>query len=219
LPLESEDDLRRKGNRGGAVIEFALVAPLLVSLIVGTMMYGIEFVNELQLQQVARDTASMTARGTNFNLAPNQVFVAKIGEDLKWPVTGLTSTSPGVVYVSTIEYLDSTCLGSSPVCSNHDKWVFVRSTAFGNTSMRRSNFGAPAACLPSCLDTKQTDGSLNYTDVLNNPGAVVSNFTYLGTPSSSVPGFQPGQPAFLIETAAPIGPWNGGTIGYAFSIF
>jgi hypothetical protein len=106
-----------------------------------------------------------------------------------------------------------------PVCSNAGKWVFVRSVAFGNTTLRSSNFGAPAACTPSCYDSKQTDGSLNSNDTLNNSQAVVTNFTYLGTPDSKTAGFQPGQYAFLVEAAAQTGPWNGGRVSYAFSLF
>ncbi len=206
--------MRRRKNRGGAIIEFALVLPFLVSLIIGTMMYGTELVKEAELQQIARDTASMTARGTNMQLAANQTLVARIGQELNWPNTGLTSTSSGVVYVSTIEYLDATCN-----CTNAGHWVFLRSTVFGNTTLRRSNFGAPPACLPSCLDTKQTDGSLNATDTLTNPQAVVSNFGLLGTPSSAVAGFQPGQPTFVIEAAGITGPWGGGVVSYAVSVF
>jgi len=211
--------MRNRRNRGGAIIEFALVAPFLISLIVGTLVYGTELVKELELQQVARDTASMCARGTNFKSAANQTLVARLGQELGWPDSGLLSTSPGVVYVSTIEYLDSTCNGVIPVCKNAGKWVFVRSVAFGNTTLHHSNFGAPAACVPGCYESSLTDGSLNANDTLNNSQAVVTNFTYLGTPSSSVAGFQPGQLAYLVEVAATVGPWNGGTVSYAFSVF
>ncbi|MGO9262311.1 MAG: TadE/TadG family type IV pilus assembly protein [Bryobacteraceae bacterium] len=70
--------MRERRNHGGATIEFALVCPFLVSLIIGTMMYGTELVKELEVQQIARDTASMTARGTNFNTTANQTLVARL---------------------------------------------------------------------------------------------------------------------------------------------
>jgi Flp pilus assembly protein TadG len=211
--------MRRRTDRGAAFVEFALVAPFMVSLIVGTMTYGVQLLRELELQNVARDTASMCARGASFASQANQNIVSRLGQELKWPSTGgLTSTSPGVVYVSTIKYLDSTCNGATPVCSNAGNWVFVRSVAFGNTSLRTSNFGAPPSCLPGCYDTAQNDGSLKANDTLNNSNAIVKNFSYLGTPSTNVAGFQPGQPTFLVEAAAVTGPWTG-AVGYAFAIF
>ncbi len=211
---------RRGTNHGGAIIEFALLSPFLAGLIVGTLIYGTQLVKVLELQQVARDTASMTARGTNFNDAANQAIVSRLGQELGWPNSGgLTTTSPGVVYVSTIEYLDATCNGVIPKCKNAGYWVFERSVAFGNKNLRGSNFGAPAACLPGCLDTNQTDGSLLSDSTLNDAGARVKNFTALGTPDTTVDGFQPGQPAYLVEAAGITGPWHGGSVSYAFSLF
>ena len=205
-------------------IEFVLIFPFLASLIIGTLVYGTQLVKELELQQVARDAASMSARGTNFydsgvanNIGLlNQSVVSRLGQDLGWPNTGLLSTSPGVVYVSTIEYLDATCNGTVPVCKNAGNWVFLRSVKFGNTALRNSNFGAPVTC---CYDPLQDDGSLKSDITLNDSRALVKNFTYLGTPASGTPGFQPGQPAFLIEAAGVTGPWNGGSVSYAFSLF
>jgi hypothetical protein len=212
--------MRTRRNHGGAVIEFFLLFPFLTSLIIGTLVYGSQLVKELQLQQVARDTASMSARGTSFMNSANQAIVSRLGVGLGWPDSGgLLSTSTGVVYVSTIEYLDSTCNGVTPVCRNAGYWVFLKSVKFGNTSLRSSNYGAPAGCLPGCLDPNQDDGSLKSDDTLNTATARVSNFTYLGTPDKNVTGFQPGQPAYLIEVAGVTGPWNGGTVSYAFSLY
>ena len=212
--------MRKRRNHGGAVIEFFLLFPFLVSLIIGTLMYGTQLVKDLQLLQVARDTASMSARGTSFMNSANQAIVSRLGAGLGWPATGgLLSTSPGVVYVSTIEYLDSTCNGNTPVCKNAGYWVFLKSVAFGNTSLRSSTFGAPAGCVPGCLDPNQSDGSLNSNDTLNTTTARLSNFTFLGTPDKTVAGFQPGQPAYLVEVAGTTGPWNGGSVSYAFALF
>jgi Flp pilus assembly protein TadG len=212
--------MRKRRDHGGAVIEFFLLFPFLVSLIVGTLIYGTQLVKQLELQQVARDTASMAARGTNFKSAANQAIVSRLGQELNWPNSGgLLSTSPGVVYVSTIEYLDDTCNGAIPVCSNKGNWVYLKSVAFGNTGLRRSNHGAPAPCIPGCYDTNQNDGSLKPNDTLNNAQAIVTGFNYLGTPVSGTAGFQPGQPAYLVEVAGVTGPWNGGLVSYAFSLF
>jgi hypothetical protein len=213
--------LRKQRQRGGAAIEFALIAPFLVSMIVGTLTLGVRLVKELELTQVARDAGSMYSRGVDFTLAGNQEIIARMGQELGWPSTGLTSASPGVLYLSRIEYIDNTCNGITPPSGktcNKGQWVFVNSIVLGNTSLHASNFGAPPGCTPGCYASPY-NGDLNLTDSLYNSQAVVSNFTYLGTPVAGTTGFQPGQVANLVETAGVTGPWNGGTVGYAFSMF
>lgn len=213
--------MNKQQIRGGAVIEFALLSPFLVGLIVGTMEIGIQLVKELELTQVARDTGSMYSRGVDFTQSANQQIVARMGQELGWPDSGLTSSSSGVIYVSRIEYIDGTCNGITPPTGktcNTNSWVFVNSIAFGNTSLRSSNYGAPPACTPGCYATPY-NGDLNLTDSLYNSQAVVKNFSYLGTPVSGATGFQPGQVANLIEASGNIGPWNGGKLGYAFAMF
>jgi hypothetical protein len=212
--------MRKRKTHGGALIEFFLLFPFLCSLIIGTLVYGTQIVKELQLQLVARDIASMSARGTSFNSAANQEIASRLGAGMGWPATGgLLSTSPGVIYVSTIEYIDSTCNGITPVCSNAGYWVFLKSVKFGNTGLRSSSFGAPAACTPGCYDPNQSDGSLLSSYTQNNTGARVSNFNFLGTPDKNVAGFQPGQPTYVVEVAGVTGPWHGGSVSYALSIF
>src|ERR1035441_7501287 len=119
--------MRKKRNRGSSVIEFYLVLPLLASLIIGSLVYGVQMVKELQLLQVARDTASMTARGTTFIKNTDhvdtgaQAIVSRLGPGFKWLSTGgLLATSPGVVYVSAIMYLDAGC-NVGTACPNHDR--------------------------------------------------------------------------------------------------
>jgi Flp pilus assembly protein TadG len=211
----------KERKRGGAVVEFALLSPFLIGLIVGTMTIGIQLVKELELTQVARDTGSMYSRGVDFTISANQQVVARMGQELGWPDSGLTSSSSGVVYVSRIEYIDGNCNGITPpngkTC-NTNSWVFVNSSSFGNTTLRTSNFGAPPPCTPGCYASPY-NGDLNLTDSLYNSQAVVQNFHYLGTPVSGNAGFQPGQIANLVEVAGTIGPWNGGKTGYAFAMF
>jgi Flp pilus assembly protein TadG len=217
--------MSKRKNHGGAVIEFFLVLPFLTSLIIGTLVYGTQIVKELQLQQVVRDTASMAARGTVFIEGTShtdtgaQAIVSRLGAGLNWPSSGgLLSTSPGVVYVSVIMYLDAGC-NTGTACANKNSWVFVNSVSFGNTGLRGSNFGAQASCTPGCWDTNRNDGSLTSTAMLTDVNAKVKNFTLLGTPATATDGFKPGQYAYLVEAAATTSPFNGGTIGYAFSLF
>jgi len=219
---------RRKKESGHAFIELAFMLPFLASLFIGTSILGIRLVKELAVTQVARDAASMYSRGTDFSSASpvNQAILARLGALLGWPqTTGLGSTDPGVIYLSQIMYIDNTCNGLAATDSkgracNKNSWVFLNTIVLGNTSIHSSNFGAPPSCISACYDsvvngTSPNYGNIDANEAYYNSGDVVTNFTSLGTPSSANPGFQPGQPANLVEVAA----YVGGMVDYAVALF
>lgn len=217
---------RKKREAGNAFIELAFTLPFLISLFIGVSLLGVRLVKELALTQVARDGASMYARGVDFSTAPNQALLTRIGTLLQWPQTaGLASTDPGVVYLSRIMYVDGTCNGlpltdSKGRSCNTNSWVFLNTVVFGNTSIHSSNYGAPPACISACYDSvisgaSSNNGDINVNEAYYNSQDVVSNFTILGTPASGTPGFQPGQAANLVEVAAYVGK----NINYAYALF
>jgi len=55
---------REPMNRGGAMMEFCLLVPVIVPLLVGTMWIGSTMVRGQQVTQMARDLASMYSRGS-----------------------------------------------------------------------------------------------------------------------------------------------------------
>jgi hypothetical protein len=217
---------RRKREAGSSFIEMAFILPFLASLFIGVSLLGVRLIKELALTQVARDGASMYARAVDFSISSNQVLLTRLGTLLGWPqTTALGSTDTGVIYLSRIMYVDSTCNGLAATDSkgracNKGSWVFLNTIIFGNTGIHSSNFGAPPGCLPSCYDSvvnsePVNNGDINVTEAYYNSGDKVSNFTYLGTPASGTAGFQPGQVANLVEVAAHIGK----NTNYAFALF
>jgi hypothetical protein len=219
---------RRRGQSGHAFVELAFIIPLLASLFIGTSIIGVRLVEELAITQVARDAASMYSRGTDFSAASpiNQQLLSRLGAMLGWPQgAALGPTDGGVIYLSQIMYIDSTCNGlaltdSKGRACNTNSWVFLNTIVIGNTSLHSSNFGAPPSCLTACYDsvingTSPNLGNINLNEAYYNSGDVVTNFTYLGTPATGTAGFQPGQPANLIEVAAYVGK----TVNYAFALY
>jgi len=63
------------------------------------------------------------------------------------------------------------------------------------------------------LSTNQ--GDINVNEAYYNSQDKVSNFTYLGTPATGTPGFQPAQVANLVEVAAYVGT----NVNYAVALF
>jgi hypothetical protein len=221
--------MRRKRRKSGqAYVELAFMIPLLASLFIGTSVLGLRIIKELAVTQVARDAASMYSRGTDFssNSPLNQAILSRLGAMLGWPQsTALGSTDPGVIYLSQIMYVDSTCNGNALTDSrgrtcNTNSWVFLNTVVVGNTNVHQSNFGAPPSCISACYDSVITGtspnlGNINLTEAYYNSGDKVTNFNYLGTPASGTAGFQPGQPANLVEVAAYVGQ----NVDYAFALY
>ena len=223
--------MRRKNRESGnAFIELAFTLPFLVSLFIGVSLLGIRLIKELALTQVARDAASMYARGVDFSDSANQILLTRLGTLLQWPQTAaLSSTDKGVVYLSRIMYVDATCNGlpltdSKGKPCNTNSWVFLNTVVFGNTSIHSSDYGAPPSCLPSCYDSVVSGSSTNNGDINVNKayydsGDKVTNFTSLWTsdmtPATGTAGFQPGQAANVVEVAAYVGK----TVNYAVALF
>jgi Flp pilus assembly protein TadG len=221
---------RKRKNQGGAMLEFTLLIPVWLPLLLGTMWTGSAMIRGLQVTQVARDAGSMFCRGVDFSTGSgtnsNQILT-KVTQE----IGTVTSSGTGVVIFSTLTYVgNSVCAlaGSAyhdnsippqhtSACTNYGKFVFTQRYIVGNTSLRSSDFGAPAS---ADLDsTKQY--SIPITKYVTNT-ADRSNFNLLPVPQENgTDGYQSGQPIYLVEAyfsgVGQIGYTQGGS--YAFSIF
>ena len=143
----------------------------------------------------------------------------------------LTATGPGVVIFSTLTYVgDSVCAAAGPAyhdsatpphhtasCTNYSKFVFTQRYIVGNTSLRSSNFGTPAAA--------DLDSTKQYTIPISKyiiHSTDVSTFNLLPAPlEDGTDGYQSGQPVYLVEVffagTGQAGYTQGGS--YAFAVF
>jgi hypothetical protein len=212
--------MKNRHRRGSSGVEFALISPFLFGTLLGLWIYGIQMIQHLQVVQVARDLASMYSRGVDFSTTANQSLVTRLGEDLGLQASG----GNGIVILSTVQYIGPNQCAQFPTktCTNSGQWVFTDRFVFGNSSLRSSNLGNTTCSLAS-------DGSVSLVDSVTNGCAAVPHTGLLGgtaglgTPSDSVDGFKPGQPAYVVEVAAKTGwtsqlPMTSG-LGYAFAIF
>ena len=124
---------RRHGQRGVSVVEFSLVAPVFLVLVMGAIVLGIVVMNQMQLANAVRDGARAAAvcGGPNRNSEP-------VPPTLPDGVTACDSTAligyinsrlsavPGGAITSVCVYVGSTdgstsgtsCVGSDPVDNN-----------------------------------------------------------------------------------------------------
>jgi Flp pilus assembly protein TadG len=214
---------RRRKNRGGSMLEFALLTPVWMTLLLGTLWYGTAMIRALQVTQLARDFASMYSRSTDFSTsggtgdptAQDQIL-PKITRELG-SLTGTTGN--GVVIFSAITYvgLDVCALAATTVCTNYQSFVFTQRYTVGTANLRTSNFGHP--------DTGDVDSTKQYaipvSKYIHNPADVVQGFNLIPSPDVNPGGYKSGQPIYIVEVfyhnPTQLG-W-GVTGNYAYAIF
>ena len=224
--------MRNKSLRGVAVVEFAFVVLVLVPMLLGTAVVGVNMVRSLQTIQLGRDAGHMYARGVDFSQIGNKTILATIGSGV-----GLSTTSGSgnaEVILSAITYIDKAmCLsdglpvdaGGNPIgCTNLGKWVFTQRLVIGQPSIHASNFGSPLVGGTTGVTVDATTGAISLDDQVKKTGDVA---TFSGVnPYSNVAGVISGLPSgqllYIAEAAArgfSMPPFMPNAVHYSFNMF
>jgi hypothetical protein len=228
---------RKHKNRGGSMVEFCLLCPVWVTLLLGTLWFGSAMIRSLMVQQAARDLASMYCRAVDFSAdgagTAQDNILPKLIHELG---TISNKDGTGVVIFSQLTYVgaDQCQLAGAPTyyttatgkptskCANWKQFVFtqryiVGQQTSGQKGYRTSNFGAP--------DTADCDKTNQYkipiTKYVSNTNDAASWFTLIPNPDDHPGGYKSGQPIYIVEVffagTAQAGYGNGGA--YAYAIF
>ena len=202
----------RRKERGGSVIEFGLVLILLVPMLVGTGVMGINMVREQQTIQLAREAGYLYARGFDFSLPGNLTILSNIGAPLGLSTTAGQGTAEviftALIYVDANECASAGYVNASgtptSACTNYNKWVFAQRLVVGNSSVRTSNVGGPLTGGPTGVTPDSTTGMIPASQYVTAAGAV-ANFN-LVNPYHLTDGVVTGLPSrqflYIAETAA-----------------
>jgi hypothetical protein len=229
-PVENLQIKTRK-SRGGASVEFAFILLVLVPLLLGTGVVGVNMIRTLQTIQLARDAGHMYARGVDFSQPGNQGILFQLGQSVGL-VTG--SSSSAVITLSALTYVDkAACTNVGAVdtngnptsaCTNFGKWVFTQWMVIGNTSLRRNGIGSPLAGGPTGVTINATTGQISMSDYVKKTGALAT-FNSVN-PYSVVNGNGQGLPSGQVLYVAESGvrgfsmpPFVTDTMTYSYGIF
>lgn len=161
----------RKGERGNAMIEFALCMSFLTPLLLGTFNVGMNLGRNLQVTQLARNTGHMYVRWVDFTQPASQELIVRLAQGLNLQRTG----GDGLVILSqvTVPSLEDCTAASlsAAACANLDQAVVIHRVAFGNLSLLTSRFGNPP---PAAIDAT---GSISPTIYLTDPTVRVPDWT------------------------------------------
>ncbi|PWU06899.1 MAG: hypothetical protein C5B51_11150 [Terriglobia bacterium] len=224
--------MRSRNRRGVSSIEFAFCMLILLPLLLGTGVTGIDMILTLQTVQLARDVGHMYARDVNFAQPGNMTIVGNLGSSL-----GL-STTPGsgtaVVILSALTYVDvNACAAVGAVdgngnptsaCTNYQKWVFTQRVLIGNQNVRSSNYGSPITSGPTGVTVDPVTGKITQSDYVKKAGAV-ANFSGVNpyqVINGQAQGLPSGQVLYLAEAGATgfnMPPFVSNATTYSFNFF
>lgn len=137
-----ERDLRRPGDVGATVVEFAMVAPLILLLILGVVEYSLLFRDWLTVSNASREGVRVgAALGDDLN-ADCEIIEAV--------VAGLVGSDVGDVQDIRIYEADT---AGNPIGAHTEIWTHV-----GGDPAVCTNWGSVGSWPPSARDVTVTDG-------------------------------------------------------------
>jgi hypothetical protein len=224
--------MKRHTLRGVSSIEFAFSMLILLPLLLGTGVTGINMIRTLQTVQLARDVGHMYARNVDFSQPGNKTIVGNLGTSLGLSTTA--GTGAAVVILSSLTYVDkNACAAVGAVdgsgnptgaCTNYTKWVFTQRILIGNSSVRSGNFGSPITTGPTGVTVNASTGKISQSDYVTKAGAVAhfSGVNPYAVVNGVAQGLPSGQVLYLAEAAA-VGfnmpPYVSNATTYSFDFF
>ena len=177
-------DTKHKGRRiGSSLVEFALIAPFMVTLLGGSFSIGMGLNRAVQARQVVRNANVLQVRSYDLSNVSNQRLVVRtaqgLGMELPSPATPFTPDPNGkaTVILTTVRRvgpvqcnLGITNWNQNPTsCPNYGMYVITRRTIIGNTTRWTSAAGNPGS-------TPQANGTLTDAQVATVTGNQATGF-------------------------------------------
>src|SRR5580698_7080475 len=82
MPTSGATERRKRTQSGQEIMEFGLAAVLLVPMLIGAFVVGMNLIRSIQCNQVARDLDSMYIHGGDFSTYPLQQEAARLAQGL-----------------------------------------------------------------------------------------------------------------------------------------
>ena len=158
---------RRRTQSGQEMVEFALVAVLLVPMLIGAFVVGMNLIRSIQCNQVCRDLDSMYIHGGDFSTYPLQQEAQRLAQGLNLQIGGsfagnqqsnAANAGNGLVTVTQIMWIGSTtsanCVAvTAAKCTNANSFVYTQQIQFGNGTLANANAVTLGQCPAAIMNT------------------------------------------------------------------
>jgi hypothetical protein len=139
---------RRKRRQGGnEMIEFALLAVLLVPTLLYMFVAGMNLIRLQETTQVCRDIGDLYIHGVDFTTYDGQTLAQRLSNGLGLQVgaqfagnnsNNTSNGGVGYIVLSEVMYVGSgacASLAAGTTCTNQNQYVFLQQIAFGNSGI------------------------------------------------------------------------------------
>jgi Flp pilus assembly protein TadG len=148
------------GERGVAVLEFALIALPMLIMMFGVVVIGIDLGRAVQVAQLARDADALFMRGAPMYSVSAQNFLIQLGQNMNLQASG----GDGLITLSKIQFIPD------PACGLPSDSTYPNCTIGANRLVQRITIG----------NTTITGSSTHFT---TTPSSIISPRVYSSSPS------------------------------------
>jgi hypothetical protein len=206
---------RQQTQSGQEILEFALVAVLLVPIFIGSFIVGMNLIRSIQTNQVCRDLDNMYIHGGDFSTYPLQQEAQRLAQGLNLQIgssfagnsaANTGNQGNGLVTVTQIMWIggpnsaNCVAVGASN-CTNQSSFVYTQQIQFGNGTLGNANTITVGTCPVAILNTSGvvqdyiTDSRAALTGTFQS---AMQNLWQSGSNGSTA--LTDGQVAYIVET-------------------
>jgi hypothetical protein len=206
---------RKKTQSGQEIMEFALVALLLIPTFLASFIVGMNLIRSIQCNQMCRDLTDMYIHGADFSTYAMQTMAQRLAQGLNLQIgssftgnsnSNTSNTGNGLVTVTQIMYVGTTsqpnCVAAGAGnCTNANSFVFTQQIVFGNGTLANSvtqSLGTPTGATLTTAGIVQNPVTDSHAKL---PTAAQSAMQSLWqTTSNGQMPLEDGQVAYVVET-------------------
>jgi hypothetical protein len=206
---------RKKTQSGQEIMEFALVALLLIPTFLASFIVGMNLIRSIQCNQMCRDLTDMYIHGADFSTYAMQTMAQRLAQGLNLQIgssfsgnsnSNTSNTGNGLVTVTQIMYVGTTsqpnCVAAGVGnCTNANSFVFTQQIVFGNGTLANTitqSLGNPTGATLTTAGIVQNPVTDSHAKL---PTAAQSAMQGLWqTTSNGQMPLEDGQVAYVVET-------------------
>jgi hypothetical protein len=158
---------RTRTQSGQEIVEFGLAAVLLVPMLLGAFVVGMNLIRSIQCNQVCRDLDNMYIHGGDFSTYPLQQEAQRLAQGLNLQIgasfagnqqSNVGNSGNGLVTVTQIMWIgpvtaaNCVAVGASK-CTNANSFVYTQQMQFGNGTLSSATSVSLGTCPAAILNT------------------------------------------------------------------